>query len=444
VPGPTAEKVRRGFAGWVSTRTHGAIFHQGEQSQATRQKIGTDLGGASSSLTRLAASSRIRERMPESRSARVPERGIHLFTVSGIRIIIDYSWFVIFLLVAVSLSTGYLPQEVPGASASAYWTAGMVATLSFFLSILIHELAHSLVAMAAGIQIPSITLFLFGGVSRLSEEAKDPRTELKIAVVGPFSSFALALLFWVARERLGGLVHPLAEAVVEYLSLINLALGIFNLIPGLPLDGGRVLRAIVWWRTGSIDRATRLVSDLGKTFAVTLMFLGAILIFRGALLSGVWLIFIGMFLRGAAASEYEQLSLTRALQSVRVGDVMIQDPLTVPPDLTLSDLVNRYFLRYGYRGFPVEEAGKAVGLISVTDLAGLPESELRARSVRAAMRPLDASHVISREAPLMEALERVSPPGVGRLLVLEGDRITGMITKTGLLRLLEIRQILKR
>jgi Zn-dependent protease len=382
--------------------------------------------------------------MPESRAEPVPERGIHLFTISGIRIIIDYSWFVIFLLVLVSLATGYLPQEVPGASASAYWAAGMVATLAFFLSILFHELAHSLVAMGSGIRIPSITLFLFGGVSRLSEEAKDPRTELKIAAVGPFSSFALALLFWAARQRLGGLVHPLAAAVVEYLSFINLALGIFNLIPGFPLDGGRVLRAILWWRTGSLDRATRLVSDLGKTFAVTLMFLGAVLIFRGALLSGVWLIFIGMFLRGAAASGYEQLPLVRALQSVKVGDVMIQDPLTVSPDLTLSDLVNRCFLRYGYRGFPVEEGGKAVGLISVSDLAGLPESELGARRVRAVMRSLDASQVISREAPLMEALERLSPPGVGRLLILEGGRVSGMITKTGLLRLLEIRRILKR
>jgi CBS domain-containing protein len=258
------------------------------------------------------------------------------------------------------------------------------------------------------------------------------------------SSFALALLFWLAGERLEGVIHPLAKAVVEYLSFINLALGIFNLIPGFPLDGGRVLRAFVWWRTGSLDRATRLVSDLGKAFAVSLMFLGALLIFRGALLGGIWLILIGMFLRGSAAQGYEQMSLLRILGSVKVGEVMIGTPVTVSPELTLSDLVNRYFLRYGYRGFPVEEGGSAVGLISIEDLAGIPDSELAGRKVHERMRAVDASSVISKDAPLLEALERLSPPGVGRLLVLEDGRLSGMITKTGLLRLLEIHQVLKR
>jgi len=382
--------------------------------------------------------------MAEFKSEGAGEPGIHLFTIAGIRVIIDYSWFVVFFLVALSLSTGYLPQEYPGASALAYWAAGLVATIAFFLSILFHELAHSLVALRSGIEIPSITLFLFGGASRLSEEAKDPKTELTIAVVGPLSSFALALLFWLAGEKLEGVIHPLAQAVVEYLSFINLALGIFNLVPGLPLDGGRVLRAIVWWRTGSIDRATRLAADLGKGFAVTLMFLGAMLIFRGALLGGIWLIFIGMFLRGSAAQGYEQMYLMRILESVKVGDVMIQIPLTVSPDLTLSDLMNRYFLRYGYRGFPVEEGERTIGLISIDDLAGVPESERSARTVRDRMRPLDASWIISKEAPLLEALERLSPGSVGRLLVLEDGRLSGMVTKTGLLRLLEIHQILKR
>src|SRR3972149_3044966 len=382
--------------------------------------------------------------MAEFKSEGAGEAGIHLFPPAGIRIIIDYSWFIIFGLVALSLSTGYLPQEYPGASALAYWVAGLVATITFFISILFHELPHSLVALRSGIQIPSITLFLFGGVSRLSEEAKDPKTELTIAVVGPLSSFALALLFWLAGEKLEGVIHPLAQAVVEYLSFINLALGIFNLVPGLPLDGGRVLRAVVWWRTGSIDRATRLAADLGKGFAVTLMFLGAMLIFRGALLGGIWLIFIGMFLRGAAVQGYEQMYLMRILESVKVGDVMIQTPLTVSPDLTLSDLVNRYFLRYGYRGFPVEEGERTIGLISIDDLAGVPESERSARTGRDRMRPLDASWIISKEAPLLEALERLSPGSVGRLLVLEDGRLSGMVTKTGLLRLLEIHQILKR
>lgn len=179
--------------------------------------------------------------MAEETPTRAPEGGIHIFTVAGIRIIIDYSWFIIFLLVAFSLSAGYLPQEFPGAGASAYWAAGLFATVAFFFSILFHELAHSLVAMHYGISIPSITLFLFGGVSRLSEEAKNPATELKIAIVGPFSSFLLALVFWFLGQRSGGAVHPLVKGVIDYLAFINLALGVFNLAPGFPLDGGRVL-----------------------------------------------------------------------------------------------------------------------------------------------------------------------------------------------------------
>jgi Zn-dependent protease len=372
------------------------------------------------------------------------EPGIHLFTIAGIRIIIDYSWFLIFLLVAFSLSAGYLPQEHPGASTPLYWAAGLAATLAFFFSILFHELAHSFVAMHYGISIPSITLFLFGGVSRLSEEAKDPATELKIAIVGPLSSFFLALVFWFLGQRLGGALHPLARVVIDYLAFINLALGIFNLAPGFPLDGGRVLRAVLWWRTGSLDRATRIVSDLGKGFALMLMLLGAALIFQGALIGGIWLILIGMFLRGSAAQGYDQLALTRALESTRVEDVMIVEPITVTRELALSRVVADFFLRYGYRGFPVLDGGRPVGVLSIREIASLPEEELSRTSVGAVMKPLDSRNTISRSATLLEAMEKLSPLNVGRLLVLEDEKLAGMITKTGLVRLLEVRRVLGR
>lgn len=383
--------------------------------------------------------------MSETPHATTPdEKGIHLFTIAGIRIIIDYSWFIIFALVAVSLSAGYLPQEHPGASPAAYWLAGLVATLAFFFSILFHELAHSLVAIHSGIAIPSITLFLFGGVSRLSEEAKDPKTELRIAIVGPLSSFVLAVAFWLLHGRLAGTIHPLADAILSYLAFINVALGAFNLAPGFPLDGGRVLRAILWWRTGNLDRATRLASDLGQGFALTLIFLGALLVFRGALLGGIWLVFIGMFLRGSAARGYEQMALQRTLQSARVGDVMIEDPVTLDPDLPLSKVVAEYFFRYGFRGFPVVQGDRPLGLLSVSDLAGLTDEELATKRVRDLMRPLDESRIIGKDALLLEALEKLSPKNVGRLVVMENGRLIGLVTKTGLLRLLELHRLLGR
>jgi len=214
--------------------------------------------------------------------------------------------------------------------------------------------------------------------------------------------------------------------------------------PRLSTRRREVLRAIVWWRTGSIDRATCLAADLGKGFAVALMFLGAMLIFRGALLGGIWLIFIGYVLEriGGAGIRADVPHAHPGVGEGKRGDDPGAGDGVPGPDL--SDLVNRYFLRYGYRGFPVEEGEGAVGLISIDDLAGVPESELAARTVRDMMRSLDASRVISKDDPLLEALERLSPPNVGRLLVLEDGRLSGIITKTGLLRLLEIHQILKR
>lgn len=372
------------------------------------------------------------------------ERGIQLFRVAGIRIVIDYSWFAIFLLVLFSLSVGYFPQEHPDESGVTYWIAGLAATLLFFLSILLHELAHSLMAIRSGISIPSITLFVFGGVSKLSEEAKDPGTELKIAIVGPLTSFFLALLFWAMSRLVEPVALPLVVSTLDYLALINGALGVFNLIPGFPLDGGRVLRAIWWRRTGSLQAATRLVSDLGKGFALALMLLGAVQIFFHNLLGGAWLLFIGMFLRGVAERGYQDMMLRGALEGVQVSDVMVRDVVTVSPRTSLRDLVNDYFLRYGYHGFPVLEQNRAVGLVSISSLAGVREEELAEKTVAAVMTPLDDSRIIAADAPLIEALTRMAPSGVGRLVVMVGQNMVGLITRTGLARLVEIRRQLNR
>ncbi|MBM4286420.1 MAG: site-2 protease family protein, partial [Deltaproteobacteria bacterium] len=236
--------------------------------------------------------------MASERSSSAPPQGLTLFRLAGIRVALDFSWFIVFALVLLALSAGYFPRNYPGYDQTAYWLAGLVATLLFFASVVAHEISHSLMAIRSGIHIPEITLFIFGGVARLSEEPKDPKTELKIAVVGPLCSFALAALFWTLRVFLGGWLPDLFIAVLRYLAFINVALGIFNLVPGFPLDGGRILRALWWWRTGSLTRATKVAADLGKGFAVALMVLGALQIFAGALINGVWFLFIGLFLRG--------------------------------------------------------------------------------------------------------------------------------------------------
>jgi Zn-dependent protease/CBS domain-containing protein len=363
--------------------------------------------------------------------------------IAGIQITIDASWLVVFILVALSLSMGYFPRQFPGQSVSTYWVAGLLATLLFFGSILVHELAHALMARRAGIHTPEITLFIFGGVARLSAEARDAKTEFRIAIVGPLTSFALALLFWGLSQALETDQPSLPGAVLSYLTWINVALGVFNLIPGFPLDGGRVLRAFLWHRYGSLTVATRTASDIGKGFALVLMFFGGIQIFTGSLLGGLWLIFIGMFLRGMAEGGYQEVVLRQALAGVAVQDVMTQNVVRVPPDLSTSRLLSEYFLRYGYHGFPVAQNGKVSGVVSLEDVQHIPEDKRSTTTVEQIMQPLSDRTTIVPQAPLTDALSKMAHEGSGRLLVMQDAMLHGMITKTGLLRFLEIKRILE-
>ena len=368
--------------------------------------------------------------------------GLKLMKIGGIQIILDYSWFIVFGLLLWSLSAGYFPMVYPDQTAQTYWLAGFLAALLFFISVITHELSHSFMAIRSGIKISEITLFIFGGMARLSEEAGDPKTEFKIAIVGPLTSFALALVFWLIQSALRGDQSSIIVEMFGYLVWINIALGIFNLIPGFPLDGGRVFRAFWWWKTGSMIKATRLASDIGKGFAVVLMILGGVQIFSGALVGGLWLIFIGMFLRGMAEAGYKELMMTKSLEGARVQDVMIRDVVTAPPDLSLKQLIADYFLRYGYHGFPVTTDGKVSGMISLANVKDFSEEEQTEKKVEQVMAPVNRAMTISPETPLIEALRKMSQENIARLLVMRGDQMMGMITQTGLLRFLEIKRAL--
>jgi Zn-dependent protease len=370
-------------------------------------------------------------------------RAIHLFRVAGIRIDLDYSWFLIFLLVLWSLSVGYFPRTDPDQTTTSYWIAGLLATLLFFLSILAHELSHALVALRSGIEIPAITLFLFGGVSHMERQPQRPVTEMRIAIVGPLTSLALALGFWALYVAGQGALPSLISSVLGYLAWINAALAVFNLLPGFPLDGGRVFRAIVWWRTGSLERATKLAADVGRGFALGLMVLGALQIFAGALLGGLWMVFIGMFLRGMATTDYQNLMIRRALDDVTVEQVMIHDVVSVRPDLPIRKLIDDYFLAFGYRGFPVMTGDRLEGLISVADVKDVPGEDRDRTTVRERMRPLDSEILIAPEASLTEALKRLVRADVGRLIVMRSGKLVGMITTNGLGRFVELRRVLE-
>jgi len=277
----------------------------------------------------------------------------------------------------------------------------------------------------------------------MSQEPTKPTTELKIAAAGPLSSFVLAGIFWLITAGLRGETPNLIVAVFDYLAWINVALAVFNLVPGYPLDGGRMLRAVIWWRTGSIARATKWASDIGKGFAWALMILGGFEIFSGALIGGLWLLFIGMFLRGIAAGGYQEVMMKQALEGVRVEQVMITNAITVSPELTLDELTREYFLRYGHGGFPVARNTHAMGVVSLGQIKNVSEDDKRTTTVQQVMSPLTDQLKIGPKESLVDALKKMTQGGVGRLLVMDGDSMIGMITKNGLLRFLEIKRILE-
>lgn len=369
-------------------------------------------------------------------------RGLKLFRVRGIQVRLDYSWFIIFALIFFSLSAGYFPIVYPNQPASVYWSAGFFAALLFFVSVVIHELAHSFMAIRSGIEVPEITLFIFGGMARISEDAADPKTEFKIAIVGPLTSFGLGVIFWLIQMAIRGEQPTIYVAIFGYLAWINVALGVFNLLPGFPLDGGRVLRAIWWWKTGSMIRATRVASDWGKGLAIVLMIFGGLQIFAGALVGGLWLIFIGMFLRGIAEGSYQELAMRKSLEGTRAADVMVRDVVTVPPQQPLKDLISDYFLRYGYRGFPVADNGNVLGIVSIANIRDVSASGQLDKKVAEVMASIDERMIVAPKTPISEALKRMSDNNLDRVLVMEGNRMVGMITQTGLLRFLELKRAL--
>jgi Zn-dependent protease/CBS domain-containing protein len=380
--------------------------------------------------------------MPVAPELSDTSRGISLFSVKGITVRLDYSWFIVFALVLFSLSLGYFPQVYPDQSVRTYWTTGLLATVLFFLSVVLHELSHSFMALRSGIKIHEITLFIFGGMARLSEEANDPKTEFKIAVVGPLTSLVLAGLFWLIQTTVRGDQPSIFVEMFGYLAWINVALAVFNLIPGFPLDGGRLFRAFWWWKSGSVVEATRVASDWGKGFAIVLMIFGGLQIFAGSLIGGLWLIFIGMFLRGMAEASYQNLLLKRSLDGTRVEQVMTRDVVSVSPELPVKGIISDYFLRYGYRGFPVRTNSTVRGVISLTEVKDLSMEEQDRKTVGEVMAPIKTEMIVTPETPLSDALRKMTEENLGRLIVMGGNQMVGMITQTGILRYLEIHKIL--
>lgn len=375
------------------------------------------------------------------RESKKPGRGtVPLFRVAGIQVSLDYSWFIIFALITWSLSAGYFPRHFRGLGQSVYWTVGTVTSVLFFLSIVLHEIMHSLVAMRFGIAIRSITLFIFGGASHLSHEAKSPWSEFIIAFAGPATNIVLGLVLLGIRTHFPWESAPIIAVVFNYLAWINILIGLFNLVPAFPLDGGRMLRAVAWWKTGSPSYAIRLSTDMGKGFSLAIISLGALEVFTGSLLAGLLVVLVGLFLRSMAYAGMEGFMLSHALENMKVRNIMIRDWVSVPPDLSVERLVADYILNSSMREFPVESDEKLLGTVSLENILALTKEERKRSAVRDIMVPVSSESEISPDDSLSEALRLMISSNINHLLVMENGRMVGMITRKGVIRLMELRK----
>ncbi|MEP9411984.1 MAG: site-2 protease family protein [Candidatus Brocadia sp.] len=355
-------------------------------------------------------------------------------TIMEIPIRVHFSWFIVFGLITWSLSTHYFPRAAPELPVTSYWIKGTLAALLLFVSVAFHELSHSYVAKKYHVSISSITLFIFGGIAQMKGEPPHPKAEFRIAIAGPASSFLLSGIFFLCSViTTGGL-----RALFSYLTQINFILGVFNLIPGFPMDGGRILRAALWSRTKDFFYATQRAAGFGQKIALFFLLFGIFLIFSGSS-GGLWLMLIGWFLYMAAQSSQQQATLQEALSAIRVKNVMATDIVTVKPSIPIEESVDKYFLKYGYGGFPVMDDGKFLGIITLREIKNVPREDWGTVKISDILVPHNKKWEITPDSDVMKALELMIKEDKGRIIVVENDKVVGLITRNGIARYLQIK-----
>jgi Zn-dependent protease len=366
--------------------------------------------------------------------------GIRIGRVFGVQIALHPSWFVIALIVTYTMAAGELPSSFPGWDAALYWVIGAVISLLFFASVLAHELSHALVARRFGLRVRDITLFIFGGAASLEGEPKRPRDEALIAAAGPVTSLLIGAGLWAIDVTVN---QAQVVAIVGWLGFINISLGLFNLIPGFPMDGGRILRAILWRVRGDHYAATRSAAAVGRFFGYLLIGAGVFVIFQGmSLFSGVWLALIGWFLSNAAESAVAQMSVEHSLRGIKVRDVMEADPPSISPNESVSDLVNERLIRGGHRSFLVVHSdGGLAGIVTLSDVRRMPRERWETARVTDIMTRYADLATIGPDVGLEAGLKLLQEREVNQLPVVtdEGRTVAGLLTRAGILRLIEAR-----
>jgi Zn-dependent protease/predicted transcriptional regulator len=367
--------------------------------------------------------------------------GIPIGKAFGINLRLHYSWFIIFVLITWALTTSYFPTAYPTWSMGTKITAGLITSLLFFGSVLAHELMHSIIAQHQGLPVKSITLFIFGGVSQIAGEPKRAGDEFRIAIAGPLTSLFVGGMFWGIWFWLRGQggASEFLGAIAYWLGLINVFLAGFNLIPGFPLDGGRVLRSILWGRSQNLRTATKTASNIGRAIGYIFIFIGIFLIFQGNWFNGLWLAFIGWFLENAAVGSYRQLALQDMLHGHVASEIMTRDCLTVPTNLSIERLINEHMLTSGRRCFPVVEDDHVMGLVTLHNVRAIPRDQWNIKTVGEAMTPFDNIKLIRPDTDLSMVLRIMSEDDINQIPVVLDHNVVGMISRDNILSFIDIR-----
>lgn len=368
------------------------------------------------------------------------QKSREVFRAFGFPVSVHPSWLVVLLLLTWSLATGWFPLRQAGLSAGTHWAMGAAGALALFACIVLHELAHSLVARSRGMPIGGITLFLFGGVAQLAEEPPTPATEFLVAVAGPVASAVIGLVAWAlaALGRSGGWPDPVV-GVLDYVAVVNFVLIAFNAVPAFPLDGGRVLRSLLWRLRGDVRWATRVASAIGSGFGALLVALGALSVFAGSVLGGVWFALIGLFVRSAAQGAYRQIVIREMLEGQPVARFVDIRVSTVPPRLSIRDLVEGHVYRERAGMHPVAENGRLLGVITTSAVKSVPRERWSDVLVREVMEPPSPDSQVSADSDAMEAFQRMKSSGRPRLVVTGPRGLLGVLRLKDLMEFVDIR-----
>jgi Zn-dependent protease/CBS domain-containing protein len=371
-------------------------------------------------------------------------RRITLFHLMGFAVRADASFLIILTLVTWTLARGLFPQLYPDLSVQAYWIMAVVGAVILFLSVVVHEASHSVVARRYGIPMKGITLFVFGGVAEMHDEPPSPKAELLMAIAGPIASVVIAVVFLIIAA-VGAVLgwRPEIVGVIQYVGFTNGLLAVFNMLPAFPLDGGRVLRAILWWRKGEIRRATRIASNFGNIFGWLLIFAGFYTLVTGNFIGGIWWLLIGTFLRYAATMSYQQIVVRQMLEGQPVSRFMNPNPIAVPREIPLTELVEQYIYRHHHSFFPVVSGERLVGCVTTQDVKKIPREEWDNQTVGSIAQQCGAANTVAPQADAMQALTKMGKTGATRLMVVDNERLVGLVGSKDLLQFLSLKMELE-